>query len=83
MNKSLLLATALAVAIAGMASANAAEIIPVYFDDPNEGYNDTTPVAPVGGNPGTTLGEQRQIVAQFAADRMERAFVVVIAVDVF
>jgi len=68
MNKSLLLATALAVAIAGMASANAAEIIPVYFDDPNEGYNDTTPVAPVGGNPGTTLGEQRQIVAQFAAD---------------
>ena len=68
MNKPLLLATALTLAIAGMAGANAAEIIPVYFDDPDEGYNDTTPVAPVGGNPGTTLGEQRQIVAQFAAD---------------
>lgn len=23
------------------------------------GFNDTTPVAPIGGNPGTTLGEQR------------------------
>src|SRR3546814_8025903 len=48
-------------------SAQAAEIVPVNFDDPGEGYNDPTPALPVGGNPGTTLGEQRLIVAQFAA----------------
>lgn len=48
--------------------AQAAEVVPVNFDDPGEGYNDPTPAIPVGGNPGTTLGEQRLIVAQFAAD---------------
>lgn len=41
----------------------------IFTDDaPGEGLNDTTAVAPVGGNPGTTLGEQRRIVFQFAAD---------------
>ncbi|HVV51046.1 MAG TPA: PA domain-containing protein, partial [Polyangia bacterium] len=29
------------------------------LDDPGEGFNDPTPVAPVGGNPGTTVGAQR------------------------
>jgi hypothetical protein len=63
------LATAIAVAMAGLATtAQGAEVVPVIFDGANEGYNDTTPVAPVGGNPGTTRGEQRRIVAQFAAD---------------
>ena len=67
MNKHLLtLAVALGVAITGMV--HAADIIPVNFDGANEGYNDPTPVAPVAGNPGTTVGMQRQIVAQFAAD---------------
>jgi hypothetical protein len=32
------------------------------------GFNDTTPAAPVGGNPGTTLGQQRLNAFQFAAD---------------
>ena len=68
MSKRIVLAAALALVLSGMAGAQAAEIVPVYFDDPDEGYNDTTPVAPVGGNPGTTLGEQRRIVAEFAAD---------------
>jgi hypothetical protein len=40
----------------------------VNFDAPNEGYNDPTPVTPVGGNPGTTKGQQRLIAVQFAAD---------------
>jgi len=40
----------------------------VNNDRRREGFNDTTPVAPVGGNPGTTLGEQRLIVFQTAAD---------------
>ena len=57
-----------AIALALSATAMAAEVIPVNFDDPGEGYNDPTPVAPVGGNPGTTRGQQRWIVAQFAAD---------------
>jgi hypothetical protein len=37
-------------------------------DGPNEGFNDPTPAAPVGGNPGTTIGAQRLIAFQFAAD---------------
>ncbi|MUV13265.1 PA domain-containing protein [Noviluteimonas gilva] len=67
MNKSVLsLAVAIGIALTGMA--HAGDIVPVNFDDPNEGYNDTTAAAPVAGNPGTSLGQQRQIVAQFAAD---------------
>lgn len=67
MNKSLLtLSVAIGVALFGLA--NAAEIVPVYADGANEGYNDNTAVAPVSGNPGTTRGAQRRIVAQFAAD---------------
>ena len=61
------LATAVLVALAGMSTVQAADIIPVVTDPANFGYNDPTPVAPVGGNPGTTLGQQRQIVAQYAA----------------
>lgn len=40
----------------------------VNNDRRREGFNDTTPTAPVGGNTGTTLGEQRLIVFQTAAD---------------
>ena len=32
------------------------------------GFTDPTPVAPVGGNPGTTLGQQRLNAFQFAAN---------------
>ena len=35
---------------------------------PGVGFNDPTPVTPVGGNNGTTLGEQRLIAFQTAAD---------------
>ncbi len=35
-------------------------------DGPGEGFNDPTPVAPVGGNPGTTLGEQRLLLFEEA-----------------
>lgn len=37
-------------------------------DGPNEGFNDPTPAVPVGGNAGTTMGQQRRIAFQFAAD---------------
>jgi hypothetical protein len=50
------------------AVAPAATITIINNDGPNEGFNDPTPVAPVGGNPGTTLGAQRLYVFQYAAN---------------
>jgi hypothetical protein len=44
-----------------------ATITIVNLDGPGEGFNDPTPAAPVGGNPGTTLGQQRLNVFAFAA----------------
>ena len=38
------------------------------IDAPGEGFNDGTPVSPVGGNNGTTLGQQRLNVFQAAAN---------------
>jgi MYXO-CTERM domain-containing protein len=38
------------------------------LDPPGIGFNDPTPAAPIGGNAGTTLGRQRQIAFQYAAD---------------
>jgi len=65
-NKKTLLAAALSLAFAGAAQATV--ITPVNMDPAGSGLNDPTAAAPVGGNPGTTIGEQRQIVYQFAAD---------------
>ena len=45
----------------------AATITIVNTDGPGEGFNDPTPAAPVGGNAGTTVGQQRLIAFQFAA----------------
>jgi PA domain-containing protein len=46
----------------------AANIVIVNVNAPGVGFNDPTPVAPVGGNPGTTRGQQALNVFQFAAD---------------
>lgn len=48
--------------------ASAATITIVNVNAPGVGFNDPTPVAPVGGNPGTTRGEQAINAFQFAAD---------------
>lgn len=40
-------------------------------DGAGEGMNDTTPATPVGGNYGTTIGEQRVIVFEYAAAMIE------------
>jgi hypothetical protein len=45
-----------------------AQIDIVNGDGPNEGFNDTAQVAPVAGNPGTTLGAQRLNAFRAAAD---------------
>ena len=46
----------------------AATIVIQNNDAANVGFNDPTPVAPIGGNPGTTLGQQRLNAFQFAAN---------------
>ncbi|MGH8033101.1 MAG: PA domain-containing protein [Luteimonas sp.] len=65
MNKTLL---ACALALAGIGSAHAAKITPVNINAPGVGLNDTAAATPIGRNPGTTVGEQRRIAYQFAAD---------------
>jgi hypothetical protein len=44
-----------------------ANIVIINLDGPGEGFNDPTPAAPVGGNSGTTKGQQRLIAFQYAA----------------
>ena len=65
------LSLVLAAALALPAGAGAATITIVNNDGAGEGFNDPTPADPVGGNPGTTLGQQRLALFQFAADVWE------------
>jgi hypothetical protein len=65
-NKSAL-ALALLAALAAL-PLSAAEIVVVNLDaGTGAGLDDPTPRAPAGGNPGTTLGEQRQVAYAYAA----------------
>jgi hypothetical protein len=68
------LAVALVVVLVVASSASATPFMIVPTDGAGVGFNDTTPVAPVGGNPGTTLGEQRLNVyvraGQILGDRL-------------
>ncbi len=45
-----------------------ARVLIVNGNAPGIGFNDPTPATPSGGNPGTTLGAQRLLAFQFAAD---------------
>lgn len=47
----------------------AATVIIINSDPAGVGFNDATIAAPVGGNAGTTLGQQRLIAFQSAADK--------------
>jgi len=62
--------TALAMTLAACAihAQAATTIVIVNSNEAGVGFNDPTPTAPVGGNPGRTLGEQRLIAFQHAAD---------------
>lgn len=62
------LLSAMVVATLYAASAQAAVITPVNQDPAGKGLNDATARAPEGGNPGVSVGEQRRIVYQYAAD---------------
>ncbi len=71
MTRKLLLWSACLVGLLVSVSAHpslAATIHIINNDGSGEGFNDTTPVAPVGGNPGTTIGAQRMNAFQFAAN---------------
>ena len=64
-----ILALAAFVLFASVAGADpVARIELVNINAPNVGLNDPTPVAPVGGNPMTTLGAQRMFALQHAAN---------------
>jgi len=59
----------IAILILVSGSSPAATITIVNADGAGEGFNDTTPAVPVGGNAGTTLGEQRMILFETAANQ--------------
>lgn len=59
---------ALAAAAALPAQGWAANVVVVNGDPAGTGFNDPTPATPVGGNPGTTRGQQALNVFQAAAD---------------
>jgi len=65
-------AAAAAMAVGGVSAAFAqGHIIIQNANAPNVGFNDPAPAAPVGGNPGTTLGQQRLNVFNRAAQIWE------------
>jgi PA domain-containing protein len=52
---------------AAIADAGPAQFVIVNANAPGVGLNDPTPAAPIGGNTGTTLGQQRLIALEHAA----------------
>jgi len=66
MRRILILSMLMLLAVASVSSA--ATIVILNNDGAGEGFNDPTPAAPVGGNPGTTVGQQRLNVFQQAAN---------------
>jgi hypothetical protein len=63
-----LLLPVLLLCLAAVPPVQAASFVINNQDGPGEGFNDLTPVAPVGGNDGTTLGQQRLNLFQKAAE---------------
>jgi hypothetical protein len=59
---------AFALASCALGAQAAATITVINTNAPGVGFNDSTPATPVGGNAGTTLGQQRLIAFQRAAD---------------
>jgi hypothetical protein len=64
-----LLAASLALSFAAAGTAQAAATIVINnLNAPGVGFNETTPATPVGGNTGTTIGQQRLIAFTHAAN---------------
>lgn len=66
MSRALVLSSLL---LASSAFAGTGRIVIINSDAPGIGFNDPTPVQPIGGNPGTTRGQQRLNVFEKAAER--------------
>jgi hypothetical protein len=62
------LALGLLVALTASNALASATITIVNNNVAGVGFNDTSPRAPVGGNPGTTLGDQRLFIFQYGAN---------------
>ncbi|HEX2729974.1 MAG TPA: hypothetical protein VHM70_00155 [Polyangiaceae bacterium] len=62
-------ASAALVSAIGLA-AHATTVQVVNIDPPGTGFNDPTPAAPVANNAGQTVGEQKLIVVQWAAQKL-------------
>ena len=54
--------------VASSSASGQATVVILNNDAPGVGFNDTTPVSPVGGNGGNTRGQQRLNAVQFAAN---------------
>ena len=68
--KKTFLKAAIAASLLGTGTAaSAAEFVLVNLDPPGFGFNDPTPAAPVGGNAGTTVGQQRLIAYSRALEQ--------------
>lgn len=65
---SILLGSLALVSLLSPTAAYSATFTVVNLDGPGEGFNDATPASPVGGNTGTTIGQQRVIAFQYAAN---------------
>lgn len=76
------LAFVLALLVPALGSAAAGRILIINTDKPGVGLNDPTPVTPIGGNNGTTLGQQRQNVFAEAAHVWESALQIDIDIEV-
>jgi hypothetical protein len=63
-----LLLTMVVGALASSAAFAQATIVIENVDAAGVGFNDPTPVSPIGGNPGTTIGQQRLNAFQHAAN---------------
>jgi hypothetical protein len=63
-----LFAMMVVLACSSSAFAGGVTIVIINVDGPNEGFNDPTPAAPVGGNPATTKGAQRLFAFQHAVN---------------
>ena len=61
------LVAALLACAAAPVAAGPAQFVIVNINAANVGFNDPAPAVPVGGNTGTTLGQQRLIAFEHAA----------------
>lgn len=70
------------VPLSGFIKGENTEVTVISTDSQGEGFFDQTPVTPVGGNPGVTLGEQRSIAVLTAASIWADTFDVTVPIEV-